>query len=176
MRKHLTSGLILASAMAMALTTAAFAASPDGHQGGHDGHQGQRHGQRHGHGDRMGLAKLNLTDAQRASVKTIVGNNRVQNKGQHEALRQQRDAFRSMTPDQVGYQAAAAKLAQAEGSATQARVQQKANVAAQIYAVLTPAQKAQMATMRTQKQARHEQWKAFKAEHPAPAASRSTGE
>ena len=173
MRKHLTFGLILASAMA--LTTAAFAASPDGHQGGPDGHHGQHHGQRHGHGDRMGLAKLNLTDAQRARVETIAGNSRSQNKGQFEALRQQRDAFRSMTPDQVGYQAAAARLAQAEGSATQARVQQKANVAAQIYAVLTPTQKAQMTTMRTQRQARREQWKSFKAEHPAPAVNSSTG-
>ena len=173
MRKHLTSGLILASAMA--LSTAAFAAASNGYQGGNDGHHGQQHGQRHGHGDRMGLAKLNLTDAQRASVKTIVGNNRVQNKAQYQALRQQRDAFRSMTPDQVGYQAAAARLAQAEGNATQARVQQKANVAAQIYAVLTPTQKAQMATMRTQRQARREQWKAFKAEHPTPAASTTNG-
>jgi protein CpxP len=54
-------------------------------------------------------------------------------------------------------------------------VQQKANVAAQVYAVLTPAQKAQMATMLTQRQARREQWKAFKAEHPAPPTSTSTG-
>jgi protein CpxP len=168
MHKHLTFSLILASTMA--LTTAAFAASPDEHQGGADGH----HGQRHGHGDRMGLAKLNLTESQRASVKTIVGNSRAQNKGQFDALRQQRDAFHSMTPDQVGYQAAAARLAQTEGSATQARVQQKANVAAQIYAVLTPAQKAQMATMRTQRQARREQWKSFKAAHPAPAVNSTT--
>lgn len=173
MRKHLTFGLILASAMAM--TTAAFAAGPMGPQDGADGHHGQHHGQRHGHGDRMGLEKLNLTDAQRASVKAIVSKNRDQNKGQNEALRQQRDAFRSMTPDQVGYQAAAARLAQTEGSAMQLRVQQKANIAAQIYAVLTPAQKAQMATMRTQHEARREQWKAFRAEHPAPAMNSSTG-
>lgn len=174
MRKHLTSGLILASAMA--LTTAAFAANTNGQQGEHGGHHGQWHGQHHGHGDQMGLSKLNLTDAQRASVKAIVSKNWTQNKGQFEALRQQRDAFRSMTPDQVGYQAAAARLAQTEGNATQVRVQQKANVAAQIYAVLTPAQKAQMATMRTQRQARREQWKAFKAAHPAPATSSSTTE
>ena len=50
-----------------------------------------------------------------------------------------------MTPDQVGYQAAAARLAQAEGSAMQVRVQQSANVRAQVYAVLTPTQKAKLA-------------------------------
>jgi Spy/CpxP family protein refolding chaperone len=76
-----------------------------------------------------------------------------------------------MTPDQVGYQAAAARLAQAEGDATRVRVQQKASVRAQIYALLTPAQKAKMATLKAEKQARREQWKQFRAEHPAPSPS-----
>lgn len=163
MRKHLTLGLILSSALA--LTSVAMAAGPDGHQGGRE--QGRSgHGHHRGHGHDMAFKKLDLTDAQRASIKQIVSNSRTQNKGQREALRQQREAFRSMTPDQVGYQAAAARLAQAEGSAMQVRVQQKANVRAQVYAVLTPAQKAKMATMRAEHQARREQWKSFKAQHP----------
>ncbi|MHB1058789.1 MAG: Spy/CpxP family protein refolding chaperone [Rhodanobacter sp.] len=159
MRKNITLGLVLASAMALA--TLAVAAPAD--QGAGPRHGGHSH--RHGHD--MGLGKLDLTDAQRASIKQIVHSSFAQNKTQRQALRQQRQAFASMTPDQVGYQAAAARLAQAEGDATRVRVQQKANVRAQIYAVLTPAQKAQMATMRAQKQARREQWKQFRAEHPA---------
>ncbi|WP_426699920.1 Spy/CpxP family protein refolding chaperone [Rhodanobacter sp. Col0626] len=158
MRKNITLGLILTSAMAFG----AFAvAAPAGPAGGPHGHHSHRHGQD------MGFRKLNLTDAQRASVKQIMHTSFAQNKTQWQALRQQRSAFGSMTPDQVGYQAAAARLAQAEGDATKVRVQQKANVRAQIYAVLTPAQKAQMATMRAQKQARREQWKQFRTEHPA---------
>lgn len=163
MRKHLTLGLILSSALA--LTSVAMAAGPDGHQGGRE--QGRSgHGHQRGHGRDMAFSKLDLTDAQRASIKQIRSSNRAQHKGQRIALRQQREAFRSMTPDQVGYQAAAARLAQAEGNATQARVQQRANVRAQIYAVLTPAQKAKLATMRSERQARREQWKSFKAQHP----------
>jgi periplasmic protein CpxP/Spy len=163
MRKNITLGLILGSSLALA--TLAMA-GPAG-QGA-----GMSHGwHAHGHGHDMAFRQLDLTDAQRASIKQIMHASFAQNKTQWTALRQQRSAFESMTPDQVGYQAAAARLAQAEGDATRVRVQQKATVRAQIYALLTPAQKAKMATLKTEKQARREQWKQFKAEHPAPAQS-----
>jgi periplasmic protein CpxP/Spy len=159
MRKNITLGLILGSTLALA--TVAMAAPVGQDAGMHHG----RHG--HGHGHDMAFRKLDLTDAQRASIKQIMHASFAQNKTQWTALRQQRSAFESMTPDQVGYQAAAARLAQAEGDATRVRVQQKATVRAQIYALLTPTQKAKMATMNTERQARREQWKQFRAEHPA---------
>ncbi len=170
MRKNLTLGLILSSAMAFG--SVAIAA---GH-GGHDGDRAGSHGRHRGHAHEMAFKKLDLSDAQRASIKQIVHNSFAQSKAQREALHQQREAFRAITPDQVGYQAAAARLAQAEGSATQLRVQQKATVRAQIYAVLTPTQRARMATMRAEKQARREQWKTFKSQHPANAQSASSAE
>lgn len=161
MRKNITLGLILGSTLALATLAVAAPAGQDAgmHQGRHS----------HGQGHEMGFKKLDLSDAQRASIKQIMQTSHAQNKTQWEALRQQRSAFESMTPDQVGYQAAAARLAQAEGDATRVRVQQKATVRAQVYTVLTPVQKAKMATMNTEKQARRQQWKQFKAEHPAPA-------
>ena len=163
MRKHTLLGLALASALAIG-TTVAMAAPNAGGPGSSDhGWHGHR-----GHGQMMMLHKLNLSDAQKASIKQIVSKNREQNKDQRQALRQQRAAFESMTPNQVGYQAAAASLAQAEGQATQVRVQQMANLRAQIYAVLTPAQQAQAATLKAQAQARRAQWKQFKAQNPAP--------
>lgn len=160
MRKSLFLGLALASAMT--LGTAAFAAGQEGgpHFGGH-----------RGHGMDMAMQKLNLTDAQRASIRDLVKNSFAQNKTQRDALRQQRQAFESMTPDQVGYQAAAARLAQAEAAATQTRVQQHAQLKAQIYALLTPQQKAQWATLKQEREQRRQQWEQFKAEHPAPSAS-----
>jgi Spy/CpxP family protein refolding chaperone len=174
MRKHISLGFILASALAA--TTVAIAA-PSGQNAAPDA--GQSHGWHgHGHhgdrGDRgMGLDKLNLTDAQKASVKQIMHGSMSQNKSQRDALRQQRDAFHSMTPDQVGYQAAATRMAQAEGDAMQQRVLQRATIEAKIYAVLTPTQKAQLATMKTQREARKAQWKKFKSEQPAPGVSTS---
>lgn len=160
MRKSITLGLILASAVA--ITTVAVAAPGAGQHGGWHSR---------GHGQLMALSKLNLTDAQRASIKQIVQNSFAQNKTQRQALRQQRSAFESMTPDQVGYQAAATSLAQAEGAATQQRVQQRANVRAQIYAVLSSSQKAQLATFKAQRQARKQQWEQFKAQHPVSSTS-----
>ena len=161
MRKSTSLGLILASAIA--ITTVAVAAPGAGQPGGWHSHGG--------HGQLMALNKLNLTDAQRASVKQIMQTSFAQNKTQRQALRQQRSAFESMTPDQVGYQAAAASLAQAEGAATQQRVQQQAALRTQIYAVLSTAQKAQLATLKTQQQARKQQWEQFKAQHPVSSTS-----
>ena len=162
MRKNTLLGLALASALAIG---SAVAATTPGGAAGTPGHDWHGH---HGHSQMMMLSKLNLSDAQKASIKQIVSTSRAQNKAPREALRQQRSAFESMTPNQIGYQAAAAKLAQAEGQATQLRVQQMANLRARIYAVLTPAQQAQAATFKAREQARRQQWQQFKAQHPLP--------
>ena len=163
MRKQTLLGLALATALAIGTTVAV--AAPGAGGPGPSGHGW--HGHRGG-GQMMMLHKLNLSDAQKASIKQIMSTSRTQNKAQWQAVRQQRSAFESMTPDQVGYQAAAASLAQAEGQATQARVQQMANLRAQIYAVLTPAQQAQAATFKAQAQARRAQWQKFKTQNPLP--------
>lgn len=172
MRKNITLGLILGSTLALA--TLAVAAPSGQEEGMHQGHHSR--GQEHGRGHGMGFDKLDLSDAQRASIKQIMQTSHGANKTQWEALRQQRSAFEQMTPDQVGYQAAAARLAQAEADATRVRVQQKATVRAKVYALLTPEQKARMATMQTERQARRQQWKQFKAEHPAPSSSSPAGQ
>jgi protein CpxP len=167
MRKSLTLSLVLASAVAIS-TIAVSAQAGDGPQGGWHGGHG------HGHGQFMAMSKLNLTDAQRASIKQIMQTSFAQNKAQRQALRQQRDAFESMTPDQVGYQSAAASLAQAEGAATQQRVTQGAAIRTQVYAILTTQQKAQYATFKTQQEARKAQWQKFKAQNPTTSPSSSS--
>lgn len=160
MRKNVTLALVLASAMA--LTPFAIAAAQDGgfHGGGH-GH----------HGGFEAYSKLNLTDAQKASIKQVVQSSFAQNKPQRQALQQQREAFEAMAPNSSGYQAAATSLAQAEGAAMQARVQQRAAVRAQIYSILTPAQQSQLASIKAAKQAERQQWQQFKAQHPVTGSS-----
>ena len=161
MRKPLILGLALTSALAFG--TVAVAA-PMGHGGWHHGH---------GHHGMFAMQKLNLTDAQKASIKQIMKNSFASSKAQRQAVFQQRKAFESLTPDQAGYQAAAASLAQAEADATKARVEQRANVRAQIYAVLTSAQKMQLASMKAQREQRRQEWKEFRAQHGAGAAQSS---
>ncbi len=159
MRKNVTVALVLASAMALA--PFAIAAAQDG--GFHGGHSH--------HGGFEAYSKLNLTDAQKASIKQVMQNAFAQSKPQRQALRQQREAFEAMAPNASGYQAAAASLAQAEGAAMQARVQQRAAIRAQIYSILTPAQQSQLASIKAQKLARRQQWQQFKAQHPVSGSS-----
>jgi protein CpxP len=161
MRKNISLALVLASAVALA--PFAIASAQDG--GPHGGFHG------HGHGGFEAYSKLNLTDAQKASIKQIMQTAFSQGKAQRQALHQQREAFEQMAPNASGYQAAAAALAQAEGAATTARVQQRAAVRAQVYAILTSAQQAQLATIKAQQQARREQWQQFKAQHPVSGSS-----
>ncbi|MDE1894276.1 MAG: Spy/CpxP family protein refolding chaperone [Xanthomonadaceae bacterium] len=159
MRKYTLLGLALASALTIG-TTVAVAAPGGGH-----GCQGHGH---HGHDRMMMMHKLNLTEAQKASIRQIIRSHRSQNKTARQALQQQRQAFEAMTPGSAGYQAAADSLAQASARATQARVEQMANVRARVYAVLTPTQQAQAATLRAQAQARRQKWQQFKAQNPTP--------
>lgn len=159
MRKNLFLGLALSSALAVGSFAVAAQGVPGPHAPGSWGHHGARHGM-------MELGKLNLSDAQKASIKQIMKSSFEQNKSQFQAVRQQRQAFEAMKPTDPGYQAATTALAQAEGAAATARVQQMANVRAQIYNVLTPAQQSQLASMKAQRQARRQQWQEFKAQHP----------
>jgi len=167
MRKNLILGLALSSALAIG----SFAVTAQGAPGPGDwGHHGPSH-----HG-MMDLHKLNLTDAQKASIKQIMKSSFAQNKSQFQALRQQRQAFEAMSPTDAGYQSAAASLAQAEGAATTARVQQMANVRAQIYNLLTPAQQSQLATLKAQQEARRQQWEQLRAQQKAAAGSTSSSQ
>ena len=160
MRKHLLLGLALSSALAAG--TAAAAPGFDGGFGGPHGHR---------HGILMGMHKLNLTDAQKASIKQLVKTSFEQHKGQFKALMQQRRAFESLTPDDAGYQAAATRLAQAEANATEQRVERRAALRAQVYALLTPAQKSQLAALKAQREQRMQAWKQFREQQRANASS-----
>ncbi|GGA03412.1 Spy/CpxP family protein refolding chaperone [Dyella caseinilytica] len=161
MYKNLSFRLLLASAMAMA-TTFAVAAPHDG-----DGRDnGGSHHSDSVRGLGLSLTQLNATDAQRARITQILSADSAQMDAQRQAVQKQRTALDAMTPTDTGYQAAAARLAQAEASETQMRVIQHAQNETQIYAVLTPAQQAQLATVKAQRQAREAAWQQLKAKYP----------
>ena len=157
MRKTLLS---IIAAAAIGGSTLALAAG-----GGYMGHQWHGH---HGMMAMHELGKLNLSDAQRDNIKQLSKRSFGQLKPQMEAMRQQRHAFESMEPTASGYQTAANNLAKAEADLARSRVLASASLRAQVYNVLTPAQRSQLATMRAQHQARMQQWKEFQAQHPLP--------
>ena len=115
----------------------------------------------HGHhGMAMGghmFDQLGLSDAQRAQIKQLTRQAFAQAKPQMQALRQARQAFESAAPGTAGYQTAASNLAEAEADAARTRATNRANLRAQIYQVLTPAQRTQFASLRAQHRAEAKQ-------------------
>jgi len=158
MRKSTTLSLILAAALGC--TTLAFAGGPGG-----PGFGGQHHGF---HAQDGAFRGLNLTDAQKSQIKSIVQQSFASLKSQGQAVHQARQAFEALSPNASGYQAAAASLAQAEASFTQARIVARAAVTAQ-----TSAQQTQYTSNKAAAQARRQEWQEFKASHPLPSTSSS---
>lgn len=116
----------------------------------------------HHHGMAMGgqmYDQLNLSDAQRTQIKQLTKKSFAEAKPQMQALRQARQAFESATPGTADYQTAAGNLAEAEADAARTRTANRANLRAQVYQVLTPAQRTQLASLRAERQAKMQQWR-----------------
>lgn len=165
MRKTFLVSATLAAAIGCAPFTAATAQADPG-AGWHGRHHDMATG---GHL----YDRLNLTDAQRDQIKQLTQQSFAQAKSQMQALRQARQAYESAVPGTSAYQPATNALAQAESDAAGTRVTRQANLRAQIYQVLTAAQRDQLAQIRQQRQARMQQWKQFQQENPLPQSASS---
>jgi Spy/CpxP family protein refolding chaperone len=148
MRKTWFIPAVLASAVALA--TPAFAeppASPEASEGQHGGHW--RHMMMMSPFLRD-LHQLNLSDAQKSQIRDLVKTDRENMKTQFQTLRQQHLAFERAVPGSADFETAASVLAQAAAAAAQTRVQTAADLHTKIYALLTDAQKSQLATLLAQ--------------------------
>jgi Spy/CpxP family protein refolding chaperone len=131
----------------------------------------------HHHGMAMGghmYDQLNLSDAQRTQIKQLTQQDFAQAKPQMQALRQARQAFESASPGTAAYQTASSNLAEAEADAARTRTTNQANLRAQIYQLLTPTQRTQLASIRAQHKAQMQQWRESHMQNhdaAAPAAS-----
>lgn len=171
MRKNLVLSTALVAILGCApLAFAQQADTPqnDSSQAGHawHGHHGMMGGQMYD--------QLNLSDAQRTQIKQLTRQDFAQAKPQMQALRQARQAFEAATPGTADYQTAASNLAEAEADAARTRTTNRANLRAQIYQVLTPAQRTQLASLRDQHKAQMQQWReshAHGGDAAAPASS-----
>ncbi len=134
-----------ANAQPSASDAAAGADRPDRppHAKGRDGRHG---GPRHGGGPFLHeLKSLDLSDAQRSSVRNVM-------KAQWQSARDQRVAMHQLhrkvdiaTPDSAGYGSLVDQLADAQANEARDRVQKQAALKAEIFAMLTPAQKTALA-------------------------------
>lgn len=160
-----TSILVVCSAVAVALagaapayaaTAAGAAANPGSQQATH--RQWHRFGHQRWHGDHWmrTLRQLDLTDAQRTSIHQLVRVDLKQARPEMLALREKQLAFETATPGTPAYQAASNDLGQAAANAALARMLNRSKLRGQIYDLLTPAQRTQLATIQAQRAQRRD--------------------
>jgi Spy/CpxP family protein refolding chaperone len=146
---------VLATALACSSLAFAAAPPPPGNTA-----TGTSQPAKHRDGHHMNLFdQLNLTDAQRTSVRQLFKQNFEQARPEMQTLRQKRMAFENATPGSAEYQGAANDLAQAESTAAHAQVLRQAALRTRIYDLLTPEQRTQYATLRAQHREKMKQWR-----------------
>lgn len=145
-RNFLTATLLAAGAVmtAAGLWTDAAADSdipppPPGAQGWHH-HRGPWHM----------LGKLGLSDAQKQQIKGIMTAARPQMQSLHEQMRSNSLKFRQTQPSDPNYTSIVSEVSQTEGSLSAQAMTQRAQLRAQIFKVLTPAQQTQLAALEAQ--------------------------
>lgn len=132
-----------------------------------EGGKHRRGGMRGGFGGRF-MESLNLTDAQKEQMKQIATRYHENFKAQREQMRGQRheggfDAFKDGTFNESAVRAAA----QARANARVEREVAKARMMSEMYNVLTPEQKAQLASQRQQREQKRQEWRSRRNAAPA---------
>jgi Spy/CpxP family protein refolding chaperone len=136
---------LVASAAQDAAVTNTAPPPPDGHRGWGD------HGGPHAWGPAHLYRKLGLTAEQQASVQSIMQAARPGFESLHEQMRANDGKLRATTPDDPNYASIASEVGQTRGTLTTQLAAQEADLRAKLYAVLTPAQKTQLATLEAQR-------------------------
>jgi periplasmic protein CpxP/Spy len=135
-------GLSIASAQTTTATTTA-PTEPTGHHGWHH-HRGPWHL----------LSKLGLSDAQKTQIKSIMTAAKPEMQSLHQQMRANMQKLEQTAPSDANYSTIASQVSQTHGSLSAQMLTQQANVRAQIFKVLTPAQQTQLATLKAQMAAR----------------------
>lgn len=154
-RKLLAGSLLAAGALATAAASIsiATAADPAVTTPPTGGMGGWHHHHRHGSGHWM-MSKLNLTDAQKAQVKSIMTAAGPQMKSIHQQMRANSMKLSQMAPTGGAYTATVQEVSQANATLHAQMITQREQIRASVYKVLTPAQQQQLATMKAEMQAK----------------------
>jgi Spy/CpxP family protein refolding chaperone len=144
------SGALLAGAASLAPVQAAddatgAVAPPPGPYGGPHGWGHPRHG-----GLMHLYSKLGLNSEQQASLKAIMTAAKPQMASLHQQMRANQLKEIETKPDDPNYATMVAEVAQANATLAAKRTNLQALLRTQMYAVLTPAQKTQLATLEAQ--------------------------
>ena len=161
-RKWLAGSLLAAGALATAAVSISIATAADSTAAAPPAAgPGGWHHHRHGHGHWM-MAKLNLTDAQKAQVKSIMTAAGPQMKSIHQQMRANSLKLSQTAPNDANYAATVAEVSQANAALHAQMTTQREQVRASVFKILTPEQQQQLATLKAQMlakmQARQAAW------------------
>jgi Spy/CpxP family protein refolding chaperone len=114
----------------------------------------------HGFGPERIFSKLGLTADQQASIKSIMTAAKPQMQSLNEKMQANHLKLMQTKPDDPNYGNVVAEVAQANATLASQRTTQAAGLRTQMYAVLTAAQKTQLATLEAQwaSQPHHARW------------------
>src|ERR1700736_3666049 len=147
----------LGASTAAAADDAAAAMPPPGTPG--PGPPGWGHGPG-GDGPGHFYSKLGLSAEQQASIKSIMTAAKPQMKGMHDQMRANHLKLMQTKPDDPNYGNVVAEVAQSNAALPSQRTTRAAELRTQMYAVLTPQQKTQLATLEARRAANphHGHW------------------
>ncbi len=91
------------------------------------------------------LRNLELSDSQREQIRGFLKAQREQGQSDRKAQFELRRSFELATPGTAQFQSLTQQLADAEATEARNRVQQMASLRSQVYGVLTPAQRSELA-------------------------------
>jgi Spy/CpxP family protein refolding chaperone len=147
----LAAGALLGAGTIVSIATAADATTPAPSTAPPDGH-GWHH---HRHGPGFLYSKLGLTDAQKASIKTIMQTNGPQLRALHEQLRANSLKLQQTQPNDPNYSNVVSQTAAANAAVHQQVDTLQATIRQEIFATLTPTQQTQLQELQAQAEARH---------------------
>ena len=155
-RNGLAAGLVAGAALLAAAGNFSTANAADGTAAATPpppgpGHHGSGHGER---GPMHLYSKLGLTAEQQSSIEAILVAAKPQMKSLHDQMHANQMKMMQTKPDDPSYANVAAEVAQSEATLAARRTQQASELRAQMYAVLTPSQKTQLATLEAEWQSR----------------------
>ena len=99
------------------------------------------------HGPERMFDKLGLSADQKASVKAIFESNGKQVRDLHGKMRSNMEKLHQTKPDDPNYSTLVSQVAQDNGALTSQAISAQGDMRAKLYAVLTPAQRTQLADM-----------------------------
>jgi protein CpxP len=142
----LASGALLSAAAGLSWASAADTAPATPPPAGPEGWGGGPHGW----GPGRLYSKLGLSTEQQASIKAIMTAAKPAMKSEHEQMRANHMKLEQTLPTDPNYASVVAEVAQSDATLASQRTTQMSEIRAQIYAVLTPAQQTQLATLKAQ--------------------------